>query len=324
MPKKTLIPTREVTNITLVDLPNQQSVKESFLKHLQTALAKAGLLNVLPTVPGSDYITGQTFFIPTNVEADVRKKLGLSYSLADDETWTKQLQKWGATNVRSLDRDSYFALLNHREKKDEKTSSGPPFTKLSVTEDNSTAKKTVSGFGVLPKDFKPNNDWHLGPHGANVFAAWKLFKKSDKLPWKNIRIGHIDTGYTKHAALGWTGDTSTHMLVKEGQDYWRNGDRWEWGKNPGVHHDPYDDGSGPARGHGTRISATMAGYLEGASFAGVAPGVCIVPYRVTDSVIVDHVKDLIAQLFMMPSTKAAKSLTFRWGFCFPAATWLRH
>jgi subtilisin family serine protease len=50
-------------------------------------------------------------------------------------------------------------------------------------------------------------------------------------------------------------------------------------------------------GHGTRTSATIGGFYPqaaGTPYFGAAPGVKIIPYRVTDSVLIDHVKRFVA------------------------------
>jgi subtilisin family serine protease len=100
----------------------------------------------------------------------------------------------------------------------------------------------------------------------------------------DVRIGHIDTGYTEHAALGWERGSSSSVHPDLGKDFWK-GDHDQDGPR-----DPFLPGF---PGHGTRISATISGFYpqaNGGPFYGVAPGAQIIPYRVTDSVIVDHVQ----------------------------------
>lgn len=49
-------------------------------------------------------------------------------------------------------------------------------------------------------------DWQITVTGIN--AAWGLFDRTPgKLPWADIRVGHIDTGCTRHPGLGFKGDT---------------------------------------------------------------------------------------------------------------------
>ncbi|UUZ69698.1 S8/S53 family peptidase [Polaromonas sp. P2-4] len=86
--------------------------------------------------------------------------------------------------------------------------------------------------------------------------------------------------------MGW-GESST-VDIADGYDYWQ-----------GAHDpDPRDEWLPGFPGHGTRISGAIAGFMPKASgnpFYGVAPGVTIVPYRVTDSVIIDHVKKYVSR-----------------------------
>ena len=55
-------------------------------------------------------------------------------------------------------------------------------------------------------------------------------KFSVALPRATIRIGHIDTGYTEHTALGGDNGTSSTVKPAEGFDYWdgarRPGPAW--------------------------------------------------------------------------------------------------
>lgn len=306
--------------ITAVQLPADYSLQLAFLKNLQAQLGDDAALNSLPISQSKDSV----FWLPTATEADIRRKLKLPRTEKGNDAWGKKLQLWGAVGVSVVRRDAYFSLLDHRGQTASQVGQQTPEVptaasvvpkKLSIP--YGSDDKGTSRFSTLPKDFRCSpNDWHLGDKGANVVAAWKHFAGAKTLPWRDIRIGHIDTGYTMHTALGWSLGSSTHVLIEEGRDYWRDGDRWEWGKHPNTWFDPYDTGTGSHPGHGTRISATIAGYLDSAEFSGVAPGVCIVPYRVTDSVIVDHVKSLIASAIRDAIGKGCKVINISLGALF--------
>ncbi|MFN3075344.1 MAG: S8/S53 family peptidase [Alphaproteobacteria bacterium] len=86
--------------------------------------------------------------------------------------------------------------------------------------------------------------------------------------WGDINVAHIDTGVTAHPALGSWVDVSIGKNYLEPQ-------------NPPI--DPMDTHAMNA-GHGTRTCGVLTGMLGG-TFAGVAPKVPVVPYRVTDSVV---------------------------------------
>lgn len=311
--------------ITLVELPADRLQQLTFLKALQNQLGADAALNSLPAVPGK----ANVFWIPATTEADIRQKLLLTDPAHNTDAWVKLLNKWGAEVVNVIARDAYFSMLEQTSKNSAaerrqaqlqpQTDTTPAVPgKLSIPYETDAKRK--SRFATLPKDFRANiNDWHLGARGANVAAAWKHFEDATDLPWRDICIGHIDTGYTMHTALGWAHGSSTHVLIEAGRDYWRDGDHWEWGKNPDTWFDPYDTGTGSHPGHGTRISATIAGYLASAEFSGVAPGVCILPYRVTDSVIVDHVKSLIASAIRDAIGKGCKVINISLGALFGSA-----
>ena len=57
-------------------------------------------------------------------------------------------------------------------------------------------------------------DWQITVTGIN--AAWGLFDLTPgKLPWADIRVGHIDTGCTRHPGLGFKGDASDYVRVMQ-------------------------------------------------------------------------------------------------------------
>lgn len=131
-------------------------------------------------------------------------------------------------------------------------------------------------------------DWHLDHRGVGASDAWSMFVTqkgaTTRLPWADVRVAHIDTGYTEHAALGWDNGSSTYVFPSQGKDFWSGAHDQDGPRDPFLPGFP---------GHGTRISATIAGFYPeapGGPFYGVAPGVQIIPYRVTDSVIADHVQ----------------------------------
>jgi Subtilase family len=240
--------------------------------------AKASLPSLTPGPSANVYV------IPQNAEQSLRGAL----SIQTDAAWEQQLQAWGALTVNSLDRDAFFALMQRGAVvvDDVVVGSG---TKVVAAQPIQPAGPKPPGF--LPADFTGPYDWHIDHRGVNAVQAWQMFaaqpKFANALPWAGIRVAHIDTGYTEHAALGWSGGSSPTVRPQLGNDYW-----------DGAHDpDPRDMWLPGFPGHGTRISAAIAGYYPNAAggpFFGVAPGAQIVPYRVTDSVIVDHVPKNIA------------------------------
>ncbi|MFO1062179.1 MAG: S8 family serine peptidase [Dongiaceae bacterium] len=108
--------------------------------------------------------------------------------------------------------------------------------------------------------------------------AWAMAGGLAQRPWSAIRIGHIDTGATRHPALGFSAASpvSSFDLLADGINF------VEAGQLPV---DPLGYAGQP--GHGTRTSSVL-GALLGGTMLGVAPGVHIVPYRITDCVVIDN------------------------------------
>lgn len=263
--------------VTIVDLGESIPLQKKFLKVLQTELAGVMTLGALTRVRGST----TTFLVPYAVEEHIRKVKSL-----EPEQWKNWLTTHGANRAERLKSDAYLSLLEQRASAQNDSSAAA--TKIS----SASGSKPTSPWADddFPVDFDREPDWHIGPQGVNAVAAWKMFWARAKFktpPWAKIRIAHIDTGYTEHAALGWNNGQSTTVDVASGHSYWLF-------DGP----DARDDLEGPNGGHGTRISGAISGFYLKAPvkpYYGVAPRATIVPYRVTDSVFIDHVKDKIAQ-----------------------------
>ena len=262
--------------ITTVQLPASAARQRTFLKRLQAALGAEGSLSSLTPGPSPD-----VFVLPHAAEKTVRSKLGLG----SDLQWTQTLQAWGALSVNHLSRAAYAALMSRGASvRDGALTSAP---KISVSHAPAQALEGQGAF--VPAAFAGPYDWHLDHRGVNAAEAWRLFAAEPRfaaaLPWADVRVAHIDTGYTEHAALAWRQGSSPTVLPAQGRDFW-DGNHDQDGPR-----DPFLDGN---PGHGTRISATISGFYPqapGGPFYGVAPGATIIPFRVTDSVLVDHVLD---------------------------------
>lgn len=267
-------------NVTVVQLPASPTACQRFLLRLQEALGDAGTLGALTPAHARD-----VYVVPQVLEAVLRQRPGL----ASDAAWEQCLRDWGALAVNALSRDALFHLLQRGVAVVDGEVLGTP--KLTRAAAAAGPAPAAAGAPLLPQDFQGPYDWHLDARGANVVSAWAMFAGDPRfqaaLPWQDIRIGHIDTGYTEHAALGWQGGASGTVKPADGHDYWDRPQRalpWD---------DPRDEWLVGFPGHGTRISGAIAGFAVGLDprpFYGVAPGVTVVPFRVTDSVIVDHVK----------------------------------
>jgi serine protease len=124
-------------------------------------------------------------------------------------------------------------------------------------------------------------DWSL--RKANVLAAWRLF--GSRPPGADVRIGHPDTGYTRHPELA----DPARLLISAGYDY----------KDDDA--DPSDDLNDDALdnpGHGTGTgSVIMSGVGAAAGGAGpfvsgAAPHAQLIPIRTTNSVVLFSMRGL--------------------------------
>lgn len=130
-------------------------------------------------------------------------------------------------------------------------------------------------------------DWHL--RQARVPEAWALLGGPDAIAWGTLKVGQVDTGYTRHPGLGfggssWVDEAQARTFVPDPIEGEATLPSTELG-------DGLDNLAGLNGGHGTRIGATICGHAPGAAggpFYGVAPKVPLVPARITDSVWINH------------------------------------
>jgi subtilisin family serine protease len=128
--------------------------------------------------------------------------------------------------------------------------------------------------GVADGRPNPSMLWNLDTVRAR--QAWALMGGIDNINWGSVRVGHLDTGYTEHEVFGpWTNGFSPSLLPHVGINTF---DGWQGTM------DPLSPKGTP--GHGTRTCSVLTGRLDNV-FLGVAPRVPVVPYRVTDFVVID-------------------------------------
>jgi hypothetical protein len=136
------------------------------------------------------------------------------------------------------------------------------------------------------------DDWYID--AIRLPTAWAAVGGPDQIAWGDIKVGHIDTGYTWHAAFGHTGpgaggswlraaDCRTIMYQDVPAEY---GMPTPMG---GDGRDPMPLGA-VSKGHGTRIGSVISGWADlggGKRFRGAAPKVPHVVVRITDSVAIN-------------------------------------
>lgn len=124
-----------------------------------------------------------------------------------------------------------------------------------------------------------DSEWSLGPSGANVLEAWKLFPPGS-VPGQGIWIGHPDTGYRFHREI-WMKDGPVRADLG-----------WDFVKAGPDPVDAFEEGTLKNPGHGTRTSSVIVSprgrQLSGDStrgVSGVAPGARLIPLRVANGVV---------------------------------------
>ena len=122
-----------------------------------------------------------------------------------------------------------------------------------------------------------NRNWHIRAIKADRAWAIAADPETGLIDYKDVRIAHIDTGFTEHPVFGpWTGEAN-NMIV----DQWTNFIETDQ-RSP---KDPMNYKGFP--GHGTRIGSVMYGNLPG-EMRGVAPECPVVPYRATNNVVLSR------------------------------------
>jgi subtilisin family serine protease len=131
--------------------------------------------------------------------------------------------------------------------------------------------------------------WHHRHVRAPEALALLPTKPNGEVNWGRIRVAHLDTGFTRHEAFGaWRPDGGNDILEVPGKDF------FDPRRNTAL--DPLNPVTPPQEpGHGTRTAAVLAGKSADGSFAGVAPGLPLTPYRVNnDSLILERACRAIA------------------------------
>lgn len=158
-----------------------------------------------------------------------------------------------------------------------------------------------------------SNQWNLS--WVNADKAWdRLPKKPDgTIDWADVRVAHLDTGYTEHEAFGtWRPNgTNDTILTRLGTDFLR--------PNRKTAKDALKKGFLLFPGHGTRSGSALSGLDPAAGFSGVAPRLPLVPYRVTDSSVLgpDDAKAIHKALVEVVTRRRAKVVNISMGQLFP-------
>jgi subtilisin family serine protease len=136
----------------------------------------------------------------------------------------------------------------------------------------------------------PSNAWNIDAVRAREAMARVSQVLGPNNDWAGILIAHLDTGFTDHAVFNLESATPA-IRIADGRNF----------MDPGVDEprDPLDyDRFIEFPGHGTRTLGTLCGNLTN-GYVGLCPGVPVVPYRVTNSVVLTGGRiDNLAQAIM--------------------------
>jgi subtilisin family serine protease len=138
-------------------------------------------------------------------------------------------------------------------------------------------------------------DWHLVECGFP--AAWKLFDGIESIDWTGIAVGHIDTGFTHHPALGFAADDgggSEWVDTVQDANFFSLELDTSTGMPTFAQSDSAEDRelAGLNGGHGTRTMSVLCGFDTArrataggySGYFGGAPRVPVVPVRLQDAV----------------------------------------
>jgi subtilisin family serine protease len=141
-------------------------------------------------------------------------------------------------------------------------------------------------------------DWHLVD--TRLVAAWKLLGGRENIDWTGVTVGHIDTGWTFHPGLGFSGEQENSPWVDTVHDrdlfpgdFPQSGDAPFPAPFPVSQDCARDPLTGPNGGHGTKTLSVLSGFneaagaREGGLYAGhfgAAPRVPVVCVRLTNTI----------------------------------------
>ena len=251
-----------------------------------------------------------------SLAADVRPALA-----GQDQPALATLQAAGAVGLQRIDAPAFADLMSLRD-----AQAGASSARL-------RDRQLAADVFIDPPEFWwPGDyqgravklDWHLAATG--IPQAWAQLAPLGPAAYADIRVGHIDTGYTEHPALGFSTPAGTWLKPELGHNLWKDrldgqpvsDDPDRWRATP-ESSGPLDNLSGSHGGHGTRTCSVLAGLYAPADgstdhpFFGAAPGAPVIPYRITDSVLIDHVPDLLARAIADAVAQGARVLSISLG-----------
>lgn len=191
------------------------------------------------------------------------------------------LKAMGVVEIRAVTDEETLAVVAHRDIE-------------ALPDKPKAAAPAVDGF-----------DWHLG--SIRVPDVWKSLGGPHNIDWGRTRVALIDTGYTKHPALGFP--IGTWVDVANAQTFMPPEPSGDSSLASAELGNGQDNLIGVNAGHGTRMGCTISGYAPNAPnrpYFGVAPKVPLHPIRITDVVWINHAQREFAQALDLAVAKGAE------------------
>ena len=231
----------------------------------KAVMDKAGLHFGLVLTPTSS----TRAYIPANVLKQVTAALG-------ENEFQKLLEKTRVVLFQQVDEADAKSLIETRDPED---IADRPDLEQDPLPDPATGKML---------------DWHLVETG--LCTAWQTLGGPDKIQWGDIKVGHIDTGFTTHPALGFRNNELNSPWVDTNRD--RNLFERELHPSEGLisfamQDSALDTLAGFSGGHGTRTMSVLSAFNESAAarngnsyagYYGAAPKVPVIPVRIEDTI----------------------------------------
>ena len=256
----------------LIHVPQEHYA--SLDRRLALALKRTAGYPLLPVSSGRALITSSNF-------KEIRNSLGR-------DRYRKLLKRHRVERVEAVDESRFLALLQSRDPAD-------------------LPKRSIESPRPRGSSQRVSLDWYLSE--SRLDEAWDLFGGRDKINWDNVSVGHVDTGWTFHRALGFSGtqeeENSPWVNTNDDRNFFSGDfDRGGEGAPPPLFpvdpHSARDRLEGPNGGHGTKTLSVLCGSDESslardggggnagfAGYFGAAPKVPVVPVRICNTIWIE-------------------------------------
>jgi hypothetical protein len=123
----------------------------------------------------------------------------------------------------------------------------------------------------------PSSTWNIDAVRSREAMTLIIDQFGPNFDWGSIAVAHLDTGFSNHIVFN-LASMRPALRIADGLNF--------MDANTSEPRDPLNYSGGPTinPGHGTRTLGVLCGNLPG-TFTGVCPGVPVIPYRITNGVM---------------------------------------